>query len=280
MRLPTPNAVAAIGTLLIIAVGIQACNGGFAPLGPAGASGSPTSNRQPVPADVLRGVTTVSDSTFASVGTGDVPNPFTANGGLSGNPTVPILRDSAGKPMVLYVGAEYCPYCAAERWAIVVALSRFGSFSNLRIISSSSSDVYPNTPTFTFYQSAYTSPFLTFQGVEVQDRNEAPLQSMTSEQSQLFTRYNPSGSFPFLDFGNQYIAIGASYSIIVLTDQDWHTIAAQLNNPNSAVTQSILGTTNYMTAAICQITGNQPANICSTSPIHVIDKTIGKPAGN
>ena len=36
-----------------------------------------------------------------------------------------------GKPEVLYVGAEYCPFCAAERWPVVVALSRFGTWSGL-----------------------------------------------------------------------------------------------------------------------------------------------------
>ena len=36
-----------------------------------------------------------------------------------------ILKDEDGKPIVTYVGAEYCPYCAAERWAMAVALSRF-----------------------------------------------------------------------------------------------------------------------------------------------------------
>ena len=39
---------------------------------------------------------------------------------------------SGGKPEMLYIGAEYCPYCAAERWAMIVALSRFGTFSGLR----------------------------------------------------------------------------------------------------------------------------------------------------
>ncbi len=28
---------------------------------------------------------------------------------------------SGGKPQIVYMGAEYCPYCAAERWAMVVA---------------------------------------------------------------------------------------------------------------------------------------------------------------
>ncbi len=242
-----------------------------------GASGT---NAQPVPADVLQGVTTISNNTFATVGSGQVPNPLTATGGSSGFAKVPILLGSAGKPVFLYIGAEYCPYCAAERWAMVIALNRFGSFSNLHIISSSSSDVYPNTPTFTFYKSTYTSQYIDFQSVEAADRNEQPLQSMSATQSQLFSKYDSNGSYPFMDFGNQYIAIGASYQNTVLTDENWSTIAKQLNNPSSLVTQSIVGTANYMTAAICQITGNKPANVCSAAPIPAIEKTIGKPAGS
>ena len=41
-----------------------------------------------------------------------------------------------GLPEVLYVGAEYCPFCAAERWALIVALSKFGSFSKLHYTKS------------------------------------------------------------------------------------------------------------------------------------------------
>jgi hypothetical protein len=121
---------------------------------------------------------------------------------------------------------------------------------------------------------------VTFQPAEVQDRNQQTLQSMTSVQSKAFDKYNPNGSFPFLDFGNQYIAIGASYQNQILTDQDWHSIAQALNDPNSNVTQSIVGTANYMTAAICQINGNKPANVCTAAPIPAIEKTIGKPAGS
>ena len=39
---------------------------------------------------------------------------------------------SGGKPEVLYVGTEFCPYCAAESWSLIVALSRFGQFSGLQ----------------------------------------------------------------------------------------------------------------------------------------------------
>ena len=42
-----------------------------------------------------------------------------------------------GKPEVLYVGAEYCPFCAAERWPLMIALSRFGTFSGVGLTHSS-----------------------------------------------------------------------------------------------------------------------------------------------
>src|SRR3972149_5489351 len=37
----------------------------------------------------------------------------------------------SGKLFVLFVGAEHCPFCAAERWAIVRALQKFGQWSDL-----------------------------------------------------------------------------------------------------------------------------------------------------
>jgi len=54
---------------------------------------------------------------------------------------------SSGKPEALYIGAEFCPYCALQQWRLGVALSRFGAFSKLRTVHSSSIDLYPNTPT-------------------------------------------------------------------------------------------------------------------------------------
>ena len=73
---------------------------------------------------------------------------------------------SGGKPEVLYLGGEYCPYCAAQRWAMINALSRFGTFSGLTTTHSSSTDVDANTPTWTFYKSTYKSNYLVFTPVE------------------------------------------------------------------------------------------------------------------
>ena len=71
------------------------------------------------------------------------------------------------------MGAEYCPYCAAERWGMIVALSRFGTFTGLQTTHSAAKDgagnaeVYPNTATWTFVHSSYTSKYLTFTPVEM-----------------------------------------------------------------------------------------------------------------
>ncbi|HUC14208.1 MAG TPA: DUF929 family protein, partial [Acidimicrobiales bacterium] len=81
-----------------------------------------------------------------------------------------------GKPEILYIGAEFCPFCGAERWALVMALSKFGTFHNVMGTTSSSTDVNPSTPTFSFYKSTYTSPYLSFVPVETETNTKATLQ--------------------------------------------------------------------------------------------------------
>jgi hypothetical protein len=217
---------------------------------------------------VVNKVTSVPASTLNTVGQG--------GGAVTGKPTTisgTALTEN-GKPEMLYIGAEYCPYCAAERWAMVVALSRFGTFSGLSTVHSSSTDVYPNTPTWTFYKSSYTSPYLTFTPVEtttnVADASNTPpyvtLQTPTAAQQALFTKYvGASGSIPFIDFGNKYLISGASYNPALLAGLSWSTIATDLSNPSSPVAQAVDGTANYITAAICKMTGNQPASACTTT---------------
>jgi len=42
---------------------------------------------------------------------------------------------------------------------MIIALSRFGTFSGLSTTHSSTTDEYPGTPTFTFYGSSYRSKY-------------------------------------------------------------------------------------------------------------------------
>ena len=174
---------------------------------------------------------------------------------------------SGGKPEMLYIGAEWCPYCAAERWALAVALSRFGTFAPLKGIHSSSSDVYPNTATLTFYHSTYTSKYLVFTPVENQDVNHNLLQSPTAAQQALWAKYQPPGdTYPFIDIGNR-IHASVTYNPQVLQGLTWSQIAADLHNPSSPVAKGADGSANLFTAAICTITGNQPGNVCNAAPV-------------
>src|ERR1017187_1249607 len=75
---------------------------------------------QKVPTSAMQELTGVSDSTLNSIGAVSTVNPPAAINGTA--------LTANGKPEILYVGGEYCPYCAFERWGMIVALSRFGNF--------------------------------------------------------------------------------------------------------------------------------------------------------
>ena len=66
-------------------------------------------------------------------------------------------------------------------------------------------------------------------------------------------------SIPFIDVDNKYISVGASYDPGVLSGLSWSQIAGELHTPSSPVAQAVLGASNYLTAAICGATQNQPA---------------------
>ncbi|HLW03602.1 MAG TPA: DUF929 family protein [Ktedonobacterales bacterium] len=222
---------------------------------------------------VVQEVTTLSPSVLASVGTGqNQTKPTKISGSALTGPT--------GKPEVFYYGAEYCPYCAAERWGIIVALSRFGNFSNLHQITSSSTDVYPSTHTFSFYSSSYTSQYVDFVPLEVESYQSVTLQTPTSAEQQLIAQYNPGQSFPFVDIANQYTIVGASYNPQVLSNLTWQQIASDLSNAQSPVAQHILGTANYITAAICLATNQQPASVCSAAPIPAVQQSLNSSTGD
>jgi hypothetical protein len=188
---------------------------------------------------------------------------------------------------MLYMGAEYCPYCAAERWAMIVALSRFGTFSGLATIHSASvdgagsSEPYPNTSTWTFANSTYSSPYLTFTPVELNTNIPEPstggyttLQTPTAAQQALITKWDnqpyipssePAGSIPFIYFGKSMIVGASPAQNQALSGLSWNQIATDLHNPNSAVAKAELGEANYITAELCKMTGNQPASACTAT---------------
>jgi len=239
--------------------------------GSPSSSDNSSSNGALLPASVASQVTGVPAATLDRVGKGTVPAftrgqpPFTAGSG----PAV----TSGGKPEMLYIGAEFCPYCAAMRWSMAVALSRFGTLTPLHGIHSSPTDAHPNTATLTFYKTGYHSNYLAFTPVEVQTVSRARLQDPTAAQNAIWARYEPDPNnrgYPFIAFGNKLVMKAPIYDTGVLQGKSWSQIAAALKDPASPVAQGVNGAANYITSAICQMTNNQPANVCSSAAVTAV----------
>src|SRR5215475_4382603 len=239
--------------------------------GSPSSSDNSSSNGALLPASVASQVTGVPAATLDRVGKGTVPAftrgqpPFTAGSG----PAV----TSGGKPEMLYIGAEFCPYFAAMRWSMAVALSRFGTLTPLHGIHSSPTDAHPNTATLTFYKTGYHSNYLAFTPVEVQTVSRARLQDPTAAQNAIWARYEPDPNnrgYPFIAFGNKLVMKAPIYDTGVLQGKSWSQIAAALKDPASPVAQGVNGAANYITSAICQMTNNQPANVCSSAAVTAV----------
>jgi hypothetical protein len=241
--------------------------------------GQPPVREAPVSPEVMTALTTVPTDVSNEIGRGTARSLPTAMS--SGSPS------STNPPLVTYIGAEYCPFCAVERWPMIVALSRFGTFDNLKTTTSASDDVYPSTPTYTFYRSTYTSPYLSFDGVELQSnvrsgRSYTPLQTLTSAQQSLLQRldappYVPAssaGAIPFVDIGDRYLISGASFDAGVLQGETHEQIASKLSDPNSAEAGAVIGSANVVTAAICNVTGDQPGDVCSQPAIAALQNQL------
>jgi Domain of unknown function (DUF929) len=243
-------------------------------------SNTATGASGPAPQSLVQAVTHIPASTLTQVGRGtatQLPTPVRAE--VERGPTV--------LPLLSYIGAEYCPFCAGERWPLIVALSRFGTFDNLQLSHSASDDVYPNSPTFSFVGSSYTSPYLEFDPVELQSNVRAgnsyqQLQTPTPAQTNVLRTYDAppyvpasaAGSIPFIDLAGQYVVSGASYDVGTLRGMTQEQVAAALADPNSPQAQAILGSANVLTAAICSATGNTPANVCSDPVIASLQATL------
>lgn len=259
-----------------------------------GGSGSPTTYTPttPAPASVVRDVTTIPASVYDSVGV-DIPS--------SASPVKPIvisgqpsLKLGGKAPSMVYYGAEWCPYCAAERWSMTAALSRFGTWSGLKTTASSHTDTYPATHTFSFDGASLSSSALNFVPIETctnvpESSNTScngykSLQAPTKEEMAAIEKYSSSQfvpgatagqiSFPFIDIDNRVLITGASYTPAILANLTWQQIASQLHDPSSLVTKAIVGSANYISAGVCAATNQQPANVCTSPGVQAATKAL------
>lgn len=238
---------------------------------------------QAAPASLVEELTTIPASVYNTVGITSSVAPVIAPTATSGEPLL-TFTTSDGKtlPGMFYLGSEYCPFCAAQRWAVIAALSRFGTISGLGLTQSSSTDVFPNTPSFSFYKAKFSMPDLAVQAVEQYSNiptkggnGYTELTKLTAAQQALAAKYDStkyfpsgqSGAIPFISIGNQFLVSGAMFTPSVLNSLSRNDIATGLSNPNNPATQAIIASANYLTASICKITNGQPGTVCQSKGV-------------
>jgi thiol-disulfide isomerase/thioredoxin len=205
----------------------------------------------------------------------------------------PALNLGSSKTTILYVGADYCPYCAAERWSLALALARFGSFSKLGATSSYAHDIYPSTPTLSFYGSTYTSTYIDFVPVELYtnkvnktNTNYQVLQHLTKAEAKVQKTYDSSKYFPgvstasppipFIDIDNHYLIVGSSFSPQLLSGLTRNEIAASLAKPTTPAAKAIVATANYIDAAICKSAPSTPKAVCASPAVKAASRALKK----
>jgi hypothetical protein len=246
--------ITAVGAVLAIVVGFVAIK---LTSGTAAAA-----SEAPAPQNVVSQVTTVPAAALARVRGGTVTPMQTVK---APGPVLSI----AGKTAIVFVSEESCPFCAAERWPLTVALSHFGTWSHLGATRSSATDVFPNTATLSFRTASYRSSHLTLRTTELTDNRGHRLQPLTPLDTTLIHGYDvppyvnsadQSGAVPFLDIGNRYILAGAQYNPQILAGLSQAQIASQLRNPASPVAKAIDGSANTIIAAINNVLHHQASD--------------------
>ena len=198
----------------------------------------PVASESQASSAVVRQVTTVPAAVLTRVSPGQEITPLQTVK-TSGQPLT-----IGGKPAIVFVSEESCPFCAAERWSLAVALSHFGTWSHLGFTISSAADVYPSTAMLSFRTTAYHSTELTLRTTELADNAGRRLQAQSPLDTRLIGAFDvppyvnsadQSGAVPFLDIANRYILAGAQYNPQVLAGLTAAQIASQLSNPSSPV---------------------------------------------
>lgn len=239
---------------------------------------------------VLATLSSVPAATFDTVGVTVPGAELTPPRVESGQPPL----TAAGRPEVLVVGAEYCPFCAAERWPLVVALSRFGHFAVLHDATSATQSVFPGSATFSFAGVRYSSPYVTLTGVELfsdqvgADGTFIRIATLTPAQAALVARYGgaATGTAPFVDVAGRLVTTTAAFSPALLSGQSQAQIAGLVAAPVAPPTdpgtaappptgQAIVAAANQLSAGICAATGQLPAAVCRSKGVRTADQSLG-----
>src|SRR5579872_409260 len=204
--------------------------------------------------------------------------PMTASvpSGSTGNfqrVSTPLQQGS--KAVLLFIGAQYCPFCGAERWAVVKALGRFGTWSHLSQGHSSSGEAgFNSLPTFDLLRSRYTSRYVIFDHKDVADNAGNTLQKLDAQEQRLFNSYDSSGSIPLV-YVDGYAMTGSDYSPAELQGKSFSDVQRQLQQNGKAIyVKDVNAEANLLTAFLCRADGNHPARVCGAGVVPLIERAI------
>jgi thiol-disulfide isomerase/thioredoxin len=171
-----------------------------------------------------------------------------------------------GKLYVFFMGAEYCPHCAAERWAVVRALQKFGQWDGLKQTMSAARDqVFLNLPTYDFTKATYNSPNIEFASREIKDREFKPLQKLLKTEEKLVRKFNPSKEIPFLLVGGRFMQVGSGFTPKIFIGHTFRQTETELKKMESDIRKTIDDEANIISALMC-ISG-LPPEVCKETGV-------------
>ncbi len=269
-------AIAMVSTLILVLIGIKIVRSDEAPGIDPVALASPA---------VVAALGDVPATAYAAALA--APSPLIAHLHHRGGPLMTATTVSGIKlPLIVFVGTESCMACAAERWPLIVALSRFGTFSNLGAVTSSDLVASPSLQSFTFRGSKYRSNFFILHAFELTGERpdglgNYPVTATLDGQAAAAIHAEdvvaasglvaqPGGfkseqMYPFLDLADRAVLVGTQLPPSVLIGNARADVANALADPTSQASGPILTAANALTVELCAITRGLPARVCKES---------------
>lgn len=172
----------------------------------------------------------------------------------------------SGKLFVLFVGAEHCPFCAAERWAIVRALQKFGQWSDLtQTMSAARDEPFLNLPTYDFTEATYTSSHIEFVARELKNREFKPLQKLLKTEEKIVRKFNPQKEIPFLLVAGRFMQLGAGFTPKTFIGHTFRQTETELKKAESEIRKTIDAEGNIIAALLC--VSGLPPELCKETGV-------------
>ena len=236
----------------------------------------------PAPSSLVSTLASVPASVYDSVGVNSPTIPITPLHATAGSaPPWQATVNGAPLPVVFFYGAEFAPYAAVERWPLILALSRFGTFKQLGLMQSSATTAFASLATFTFWNVSYTSRHVIlehverYSGLNPTGARYLRLETPDARESAAIAGYGTSpNTFALLDVANRYVLDGSGFSPGVLAGVSQDQIAGYLNTPTAPLTQAVVAAANQITAAICSVDGDRPNAVCESRGVLAADQVL------